>query len=58
MRVYDMRLDGEGDAGYTFSFQCVECGQKISVSQMSWLANPECQCGKEWILELYAVTNE
>jgi len=56
MRVYDMRLESEGDAGYTFSFRCADCHQEISVSQCSWISNPTCLCGEEWILELYAVT--
>jgi len=56
MRVYDMRLDGEGDAGYTFVFRCPDCHQEMFVAQQSWIANPTCLCGEEWILELYAVT--
>ena len=53
-RVYNLLYKNEGDAGITFTFECL-CGNESAISENPWWdGNGHCfKCGRDWSLNLF-----
>ena len=57
MKVYDIELSYDREAGNTATMRCPNCGDEVVVSDYGWWSTV-CACGFKWHLVAYVYTDD